>query len=154
MTRRKVSAGLVKGRYGNRCRIETEVRSIVLRLITEMEKKPALDDADQVVGSFWPLPVYKPMVRVAPQAVAIDKNGVSLILAIEAAAVDGTAAPATPQTYIVAVLDVTSLSDSNNLKVVVAPNMLQYLTRMLIDSGIAQIHVLDMPHASFDAMTD
>ena len=76
MTRRKVSAGLVKGLYGNRCRIETEVRSIVLRLITEMEKKPALDDADQVVGSFWPLPVYKPMVRVAPQAVAIDKNGV------------------------------------------------------------------------------
>jgi hypothetical protein len=68
--------------------------------------------------------------------------------------VDDTTGPATPQTYTVAELDVTSLSDSNNLKVVVAPNMLQYLTRMLIDSGIAQIHVLDMPHASFDAMTD
>jgi len=154
MTRRKVSEGLVNGLYGNRRRIEREVRSIVPGLVTEMEKKLALDDADQVVGSFWPLPVYKPRVHVVPQAVAVDENGVSLILAVEAAAVDGTQAPETPQSYTVAELDVTSVSDSDNLEIAVAPNMLQYLTGMLVDSGVARIHVLDIPEASFDSLVD
>jgi len=154
MTRRKVSEGLVSGLYGNRRRIEREVRSIVPGLVAEMEKQLALDDADQVVGSFWPLPVYKPRVRVVPQAVAVDEKGVSLILAVEAAAVDGTPAPETPQTYTVAELDVNSVSDSDNLEIAVAPNMLQYLTGMLVDSGVARIHVLDIPEASFDTLVD
>jgi poly(3-hydroxybutyrate) depolymerase len=154
MTRRKVSAGLVSGLYGNRGRIEREVRGIVPKLVAEMEKQLSLDDADELVGSFWPLPVYKPRVRVIPEAISVDKNGISLILGVEAAAVEGAAPPKTVQTITVAGIKVEDVSDSDNLVVAVAPNMLQALTGMLVETGVARIHVLDIPEASFDSLVD
>lgn len=154
MTRRKVSEGLVSGLYGNRGRIEREVRGIVPKLVTEMEKHLSLDDADELVGSFWPLPVYKPRVRVIPEAVSVDEKGVSLVLGVQAAAVDGTAPPKTPRTHTVVDLDVADVSASDNLELAVAPNMLQYLTGMLVEADVARIHVLDIPEASFDSLVD
>lgn len=154
MTRSKVSDGLVSGLYGNRGRIEREVRGIVPKLVAEMEKHLSLDDADELVGSFWPLPVYKPHVRVVPEAIAVDENGISVVLGVEAAPVDGTAAPRTPQTVTVADIDVLNVSASDNLEIGVAPNMLQALTGMLVEADVARIHVLDIPEASFDSLID
>ena len=154
MTRRKVSDGLVSGLYGNRGRIEREVRGIVPKLVKEMESQLSLDDADELVGSFWPLPVYKPSVHVVPESVSVDERGVSLILGVEAAAVDGTAPPKTPQTRTVADINVVDVSDSENLEIAVAPNMLQHLTEMLVNANVARIHVLDIPEASFDSLVD
>ena len=154
MTSSKVSDGLVSGLYGNRGRIEREVRGIVPKLVAEMEKQLSLDDADELVGSFWPLPVYKPRVRVVPEAIAVDEHGISLVLGVEAAAVEGTPAPKTPQTLTVADINVEDVSSSENLVVAVAPNMLQALTGMLADSGVARIHVLDIPEGSFDSLVD
>jgi predicted esterase len=154
MTSSKVSNGLVSGLYGNRGRIEREVRGIVPKLVAEMEKHLSLDDADELVGSFWPLPVYKPRVRVIPEAIAVDKNGISLVLGVEAAAVEGTAPPKTVRTFKVADINVEDVSDSDNLEVAVAPNMLQALTGMLVETGVARIHVLDIPEGSFDSLVD
>ena len=154
MTRSKVSDGLVSGLYGNRGRIEREVRGIVPKLVAEMEKQLSLDDADELVGSFWPLPVYKPRVRVIPEAIAVDEHGISLVLGVEAAAVDGTPAPKKPQTRTVADINVEDVSSSENLEVAVAPNMLQALTGMLAESGVARIHVLDIPEGSFDSLVN
>ncbi len=131
MTRKKVSEGMVSGLYGNRGRIAREVRAIVPKLVTEMEKQLSLDDADELVGSFWPLPVYKPHVRVVPEAIAVDEKGISILLGVQAAAVDGTDPPKTPRVVTVAGIDVADVSDSDNLEVAVAPNMIHALTGML-----------------------
>lgn len=154
MTRKKVSEGLVSGLYGNRGRIEREVRAIVPKLVSEMEKQLSLDDADELVGSFWPLPVYKPNVRVIPEDIAVDEKGISILLGVQAAAVDGTEPPKTPRVVTVAGIDIANVSDSDNLEVAVAPNMIQALTGMLVESNVARIHVLDIPEASFDSLVD
>lgn len=154
MTRKKVSEGLVSGLYGNRGRIEREVRAIVPKLVSEMEKQLSLDDADELVGSFWPLPVYKPNVRVIPEDIAVDEKGISILLGVQAAAVDGTEPPKTPRVVTVAGIDIANVSDSDNLEVAVAPNMIQALTGMLVDANVARIHVLDIPEASFDSLVD
>ena len=154
MTRKKVSEGLVSGLYENRGRIEREVRAIVPKLVSEMEKQLSLDDADELVGSFWPLPVYKPNVRVIPEDIAVDEKGISILLGVQAAAVDGTELPKTPRVVTVAGIDVANVSESDNLEVAVAPNMLQALTGMLVDANVARIHVLDIPEASFDSLVD
>ena len=72
MTRQRVSNGLVNGLYGNKQRIEAEVKAIVPELLTQLEQKLLFDEMDELVGKFWPLPVYQPRVRVWPDEVATD----------------------------------------------------------------------------------
>ena len=154
MTRDKVSQGLVEGLYGNKARIEQEVRSLVPSLVTAMEEKLELDQANSMVGSFWPLPVYSPRVRVWPQDISTDDAGVSVVLGITAASVTPESAPDKLARQVVTDVTAEAVNRTTDLQVSVAPNILEGLTRLLVAADVAKINVLDIPDASFAGLAD
>ena len=154
MTREKVSNGLVEGLYGNKARIEGEVRSLVPALVKAMEERLELHQADELVSSFWPLPVYRPRVRVWPQEISTDEAGISVVLGVTAAAVTPESAPSQPAVMVVTNVTAEAISKSSDLQVSVAPNMLQGLTELLVKSDVARINVLDIPDATFADFAD
>lgn len=154
MTRDKVSRGLVEGLYGNKARIEREVRGLVPALVSAMEEKLQLDQANGMVGSFWPLPVYSPRVRIWPQDVSTDDAGISVVLGLTAAAVTPESAPDQPARKVVTDVSAEAVNRTTDLEVSVAPNMLQGLTDLLVAADVAKINVLDIPDASFAGLAD
>ena len=154
MTRDKVSQGLVEGLYGNKARIEQEVRGLVPSLVTAMEEKLQLDQANSMVGSFWPLPVYSPRVRVWPQDISTDEAGISVVLGLTAAAVTPESAPAKPSRQVVTDVTAEAVNRTTDLQVSVAPNMLEGLTELLVAANVAKINVVDIPDASFAGLAD
>jgi predicted esterase len=154
MTREKVSQGLVEGLYGNKARIEQQVRGLVPSLVTAMEEKLQLDQANSMIGSFWPLPVYRPRVRVWPQDVSTDDSGISVVLGLTAAAVTPESAPKNPSRLIVTDVTAEAVNRTSDLQVSVAPNMLEGLTRLLVAADVAKINVLDIPDAAFAGLAD
>ena len=94
MTSERVSSGLVSGIYGKKSRIEYEVRAVVPKLLERLEQNLERRDLNDLVDAFWPLPVYHPRLRVWPQEVLTDENGISLAMGITAAAIDARHAAA------------------------------------------------------------
>ncbi|NQV23368.1 MAG: hypothetical protein HQ518_03280 [Rhodopirellula sp.] len=154
MTREKVSQGLVEGLYGNKARIEQEVRGLVPSLVTAMEEKLQLDQANSMISSFWPLPVYSPRVRIWPQDVSTDDAGVSVVLGVTAAAVTPESAPDKPSRQVVTDVTAEGVNKTTDLQVSVAPNILKGLTSLLVAADVAKINVLDIPDASFAGFAD
>lgn len=154
MTSDKVSSGLVEGIYGQKSRIEQEVQSIVPFLLTKVEERLDLSEVSQVANAFWPLPVYRPRLQVYPQSVNTDDKGISLVMGVTAAAIDPRKAPATPRVDRSAGVEIGSVAGGTELRVGVAPDVLQPLTKMLIDDDVARINVLDIPEKSFSVFAD
>lgn len=154
MTRQNVSDGLTRGLYGNKSRIETEVRNVVPLMITEMEKYLSLAEADKLVSSFWPLPVYKPRVRLWPQDLLTDEHGISVVLGLTASAFDPSVAPETPVEITVTDVSAADIAPRDDLRLAVAPQMLGHLTQLMVDADVARIHVLDIPERSFAEFND
>jgi len=154
MTRDKVSRGLVEGLYGNKARIEREIRGLVPSLVTAMEEKLQLDQANSMIGSFWPLPVYSPRVHVWPQEVSTDEAGISVVLGLTAAAVTPESAPDKPSRQVVTDVTAQDITKTTDLQVSVAPNMLEGLTKLLVAADVAKINVLDIPDAAFAGLAD
>lgn len=154
ITRDRVSNGLVSGLYGEKRRIEREVTSIVPNIVREMEKQLELNQADQLVSSIWPLPVYHPNLRVWPQDVATDEHGVSVVMGISAAPFEADEVPGKPIPATATTVAAADLPQSENLDVAVAPDILKYLTQQLIDADVARIHVLDIPENAFADFID
>ncbi|MHC4878518.1 MAG: carboxylesterase family protein [Planctomycetota bacterium] len=154
ITREKVSNGLVSGLYGNKRRIEREVTSIVPNIVREMEKQLELNQADQLVSSIWPLPVYRPNLRVWPQDITSDERGVSVVLGISAAPFEPDTATTEPVRAAATQTTAAEIEQSEELDVAVAPEMLKYLTQQLIDADVARIHVLDIPENAFADFID
>ena len=147
MTSDRVSSGLVEGIYGQSLRIEQEVQSIVPFLLTKVEERLDLSEVSQVANAFWPLPVYRPRLQVYPQSVSTDDKGISLVMGVTAAAIDPRKAPATPRVERPAGVEIGSVAGGTDLRVGVAPDVLQPLTKMLIDDDVARINVLDIPES-------
>ncbi len=160
MTSDKVSNGLVNGLYGSKGRIEAEVLAIVPKLVAELESKLDLTEADQLVQGFWPLPVYKPRVKVRPEDISVDKDGVSVVLGIVASSIDPKGPPAVPKLVQITPMNANVIDKTASLGVGIAPNILAPMTQMMVDANVAKIHVLDIPEASFakfinlEAMTE
>jgi dienelactone hydrolase len=154
MTSDRVSSGLVQGIYGQKARIEQEVQSIVPFLLTKVEERLDLSEVSQVANAFWPLPVYRPRLQVYPQSVSTDDKGISLVMGVTAAAIDPRKAPATPRVERSAGVEIGSVAGGTDLRVGIAPDVLQPLTKMLIDDDVARINVLDIPEKGFAAFAD
>lgn len=154
MTREKVSSGLVSGLYGSKYRIEQQVLSIVPTLVAQMEQQIQIGEATELVNSLWPLPVYRPRVIVWPQEVTTDAGGVSLVLGMTVAAVDPRTAPRRPEIVRLTRRSVADVPKVRNLRFGVAPEILHPLTEMLIDAGVARIHVQDIPEKAFARLAD
>ena len=154
MTQERVSSGLVEGIYGQKSRIEQEAASIVPSLLPLFEERLAFEDVTQAATAFWPLPVYRPRLRVSPESVAVDENGISLVMGVTAAAADPRKAPQTPRVERSAGIVLDSVPHDTELRLGIAPNVLAPLTQMLIDEGVARVNVLDIPDNKFAAFAD
>jgi len=149
MTRQRVSNGLVNGLYGNKQRIESEVKAIVPKLLKQLEQKLVFDEMDGLVGKFWPLPVYQPRVRIWADEVATDERGISVVFGMTAAAFTPSEAPETPRIFRSLGLSVDQIPKVTHLQLGVAPQVLNPLTNLLVQADRARIHVLDIPEATF-----
>jgi poly(3-hydroxybutyrate) depolymerase len=154
MTRERVSRGLVSGIYGSKARIEREVLAIVPEVISELEKHLAFPEVSKIVNSFWPLPVYRPRVRVLPDGVVTDRDGVSISLGVTVAAIEPSRAPPSPRILKLSGPPLAALPKGTGLQVGVTPGILQPLTDLLIQADVARIHVLDIPEKTFGLFAD
>ncbi len=154
MTSGRVSNALVSGLYGSKSRFENEVVAIVPSLLRRLEEKLEVSRVTEFVKIFWPLPVYRPRVRVWPQEVATDEKGVSILFGVTAAAIDPQKAPQTPRIVEPMGPGVNEVPQSTHLQVGVTPNMLRPLTELLIQSDMARIHVQDIPEKTFALFAD
>lgn len=154
VTRSRVRDGLVNGLYGSKARIEKEVVSMVPKLLEQLEDNMQLDKVTDFVGSIWPLPVYRPRIKVWPQEVSTDEHGLSIVFGITAASIDPRTAPKTPSTIEIIGTKVDDIPKTTNLQVGMAPGMLKPLTDLLIQANVARIHVGDIPEKTFSLFTD
>jgi poly(3-hydroxybutyrate) depolymerase len=154
MTEDRVSSALVEGIYGQKSRIEQEAASIVPSLLPMFEERLRFDQVSEAAAAVWPLPVYRPRLRVAPESVAVDESGVSLVMGVTAAAADPRKAPATPRVARPGGISLTSIPHDTDLRLGFAPNILDPLSQMLVDEGIARVNVLDIPDSTFAGIAD
>nr|AUN35810.1 hypothetical protein [uncultured bacterium] len=152
MTRADVSNGLVSGIYGKKSRIEREITAVVPKLIARIEQTFDRPELGEMVHSFWPLPVYQPRLRVWPQAVSTDEEGISLSMGLTAAAIDPQHAPKQPQIVEASSVSLSEQPRGAGLNVALAPNILQPLTQLLIDADVARIHLTDIPEKQFSLL--
>lgn len=153
MTRERVTSSLVSGLYGARSRVENEVRAIVPSIVQELERQLKLTDPGPIVSSMWPLPVFEPNLRAFPTQVSTDADGISVVLGITASSFDIAAAPGQVQTVTVKGVSLADLKGVD-LGVAVSPGVMQPLSKLLIDDGLARINLLDLPEKSFHRLAD
>lgn len=147
MDRGKVSNSIVQGLYSRKGRIESEVSAAVPSIMSWVEQSLDISDAGQGVAAIWPLPVYRPEVRIWPESVSTDSGGVSIRL--------GLAAPApTPQSLPFRQVRAESFAgsgptDDATLALKISASALKPLSQLLVESNVARINVLDIPGESF-----
>jgi poly(3-hydroxybutyrate) depolymerase len=154
MTRERVTSALVSGIYGKKGRIEREAMAIVPPLLAKLEENLKLDEVASVVNAFWPLPVYRPRLRVWPSAVSTDVDGVTVRMGISAAGIDPAHSPKSPRVVNLVGRPFTSQPQGTDLRIGLAVNLLQPLTELLIDSDVARVHVLDVPEKRLASLAD
>lgn len=154
MTEEKVSNGLVSGLYGSQGRIEREVESVVPSMIGRLEENLEIGETTDLAKSFWPLPVYKPRVRLWPQEVVTDDKGVSVVLGMTAAAIDPANAPSTPRRVDPVGAPAQEVPQSDKLQAGLSAEALRPLSTLLIEAGVARVHVRDIPNEAFAAFAD
>ncbi|QDT47112.1 Prolyl oligopeptidase family protein [Symmachiella dynata] len=150
----RIASSLRSGLYGSKSRIENEILAAIPPMVAELEKKIDLSPAGKLVTGLWPLPVYKPRVRVWPQSVSTDDKGISIVLGATAAAIDARQAPPRPRVIAAVGPDAQQVPQTEEFQFGLAPNMLGPLTQMLIDDDAARIHLLDTPIENFKKLAD
>ncbi len=154
LTEERVSSGLVSGLYGRKATLEQKVAGVIPGVIAEFEKKFDAAAAGKSATSVWPLPVYQPRLRLWPQEVSTDENGVTLVLGATAAALDPTKPAPKVRTTPPLGAPVAEVPQSTKLRVGVAPQMMGPLTEMLVEADLGRIHVADTPSKSLAKLAD
>ena len=143
--RKRVYETIVSSLLDQRELVEEKIRAVVPSLVSEMEQRLELADSSDLFRSLWPLPVFQPRVRLWPEAIEVEKSGLSIAIGMTVAAADPSAAPGTPRELILVKDLVKRIPRTQSLRVGFAPGLLDPLTRMLIDEGMARIDVRDTP---------
>ena len=154
MTKTAVAKSLVKGLREHKTRIEQEVAAIVPSIVEQLEKQIEIPDASGLIAGLWPLPVLRPRVRLWPESASVDDGGVTVSFGITAAAIDPRHAPAKPRRVVSSGVLPASLVTGADLHVGIAPGVLTQMMQILIDAGVARLHVLDLPAEQFAAFVD
>lgn len=155
MTEDRVVSSLTSGLYGSRGRIENEVRNIAPQIVRQLEDNLNLSlDATPLLAGIWPLPVYEPQMKVWPESISVDKDGLTLVTGLTAGQLDPFA-PAKPLRTVSPVgVSADTVGKEKTLKVALSPQILNPLSNLLIDDDLGVINVLDIPEKSFARLAD
>lgn len=154
MTADRVRSGIVSGLNGSRGRIESEIQAVIPSVIAELERQLDFDDYGDYISSFWPLPAYAPRVKIWPEEIAVDKEGVSLVLGLTAASPVAFGPTPKLQTRNVNGLAVKEIPKTSGLTVGVSSGFVEPLTGLLANTGLAHVNVLDIPDPEFHQLVD
>lgn len=152
MTADKVRTSLVRGLYSSRRRIEREIRALVPDLIEQFEERLLTMEQPSLLETAWPLPVYRPRVRLWPQEVLTDEQGVTVLLGMSVAAFDPRLADEAPRRSKTGQLPRELLSKSEDLVVGLSTEIMTPLTSQLITEDVAHIHLEDITGHPFHAL--
>ena len=140
-----VYEALVSGLESKREFVAEKIREVVPAMLSELEQELVIGDASDVFGNLWPLPVFQPRVRLWPEALAIDSGGLSLAMGMTVAAVDPSVPVGEPRELTVVTDLIGRVPSTQTLRVGFAPGLLDPLTRIAINSGMARVDVRDTP---------
>jgi predicted esterase len=152
MTADRVRSSLVRGLYSSRRRIEQQVRALVPDLIEQFEERLLTMEEPTLLETAWPLPVYRPRVRVWPQEVLTDDQGVTVLLGMSVAAFDPRTVGDSPRQSKTGRLPQDLISPSEDLVVGLSTQIMTPLSSQLIDEDVAHIHLEDITGNPFRAL--
>ena len=145
---------IVSGLAGQRELVAKKIRELVPSLLIEMEQQLTEADASGVLGNLWPLPVFKPRVRLWPEALVLDKSGLSVAMGLTVAASDPSASVAKPRELVQVKDLIKHVPKTQTLQLGFAPGLLDPLTRIAIDGGMARVDVRDTPEPLVQKLGD
>lgn len=145
MTSERVSSGLRNGFYSDTSRFEQSVVESLPRMLDRLTENLPLKQADQLVGSLWPLPVYKPRVKTWPSAVQVDGQGISLSLGVSIGAVRSDQVKGQPARVVLPDTDFRTADPTADFRFAISPSLFEHLSRPLVDADVARVLVIDSP---------
>ncbi|MFO1019592.1 MAG: alpha/beta hydrolase-fold protein [Planctomycetales bacterium] len=154
MTQDRVYDGLVSGMWSSKGRIESQVTSVVPSMLQQFEDRMEFSQFDRVLSGVWPLPIAAPQVMTWAEDVSTDSKGVTLVLGATLGSVDASKTPKEPKWSEPLGPKLADIPQTADLQVGFAPKILNSMTKLLVDAGIAKINVLDTPAKSLAALTD
>ena len=152
--RQRVFDEVVNGLAGQRMLVEQKIKDVVPLLIQEMERELAFSESSDLFRSLWPLPVYQPRVRLWPEALVVDETGLSMSIGMSVAAPDPATAPEAPRELTMVRGLINHVPKTQTLRIGFAPGLLEPLTQLLIDGGVARIDVRDAPEKLVQQLGD
>ena len=147
-------AALVGGLYLHREQIEQYIHNAIPGLVQSLEHRLQPTRVDRILTSVWPLPVFRPRLRVQPEEIVVDGQGLSLVLGIEAAPFRNQPHPSQPLVTAPMGPHAAELRNRSGLEIGVSPGVLESLSSMVVNANAAHIDVRDMPEPEFRLLAD
>lgn len=154
LTPQLAEAALVGGLYLRREQIEQYIHDAIPAIVQGLENRMQPTRIDRIVTSVWPLPVFRPRLRIQPEEIAVDGDGLSLVMRVEAAPFRGRQHPLQPQVTAPMGPHAEELTRRSGLELGISPGVLQSLSSMVVDARAAHIDVRDMPEPEFRQLAD
>jgi len=145
---------LIGGIYTRRPQIEQCVRDALPHIVTSLERRMQPTNMNRLVDSVWPMPVFRPRLRLQADEVSVDADGLTLVLGLTAAAFKSQRAPDQPRVTAPMGPHAADVPRSRNLELGIAPDVLQELSGMIVAANAARIDVRDMPEPEFAALAN
>ncbi|MBX3438201.1 MAG: hypothetical protein KF861_11970 [Planctomycetaceae bacterium] len=153
LTEEEVKTAVVGGIYFRRETIEQQVRSAVPSLLDRFGDSIDLTPLEEMVAALWPLPVYRPEVRVVPESISTDAAGVSMTFSVAVASIDATAPPS-PKKLFASAPPAFQVGQTTDLRVGIAVDVLDHISSLLAGSEAARIFTTDIPERPFVELVD
>ncbi len=153
LNEREVTTAVVGGVYVRKKTIEEQVLNAMPALLDQLAAQANYDPLAQMVQALWPLPVYKPELRIHPESVSTDVDGVSLTLGATVAAVDSTST-APVRTVRASAPPAHDILRTTDLRANVAIDVLDQMSSLLAGTSAVQIYASDIPGRPFHELTE
>lgn len=152
MTEERVTSGLTSGLYGSKGRIENEVLAIAPNIVKQLEDYLIVPETGSTLSSFWRLPFVPPRFKVHPEQIATDENGVSLVMGLTAASPLPFEQPKPVRRVANTDITLAKLAADKALHVLVAPQVLEPITELVVDADQSKLDLLDIPEPLFEKL--